>query len=142
MNNDTEVKKSVVINAGISKVWDAIINSDLTKKYMYNSEVISDWKTGSSIIWRDADNKKIHVKGIILNIEPGRYLETKDLSIDSGLPDVESNYSRVTYELTIEKDKTRLAVTEKNFNCDERRYNDSEKFWTVVIHNLKVLLEK
>ena len=142
MFKDAEVKISVLINAGISKVWDAIINPEITKKYMHNIEVISDWKAGSSILWRDAVSKKVHVKGIVLNIEPERYLETKDLSIDSGLPDIESNYSRVTYELTIENDKTFLTVTENNFNGDKRRYNDSEKFWNVVIINLKELLEK
>ncbi len=142
MNRDAEVNKSVLIKAEPSKVWDAIINPGLTKKYMYNSEVISDWKAGSSIIWRDADSKKVHVKGIILNIEPERLLKTKDLSIDAGLDDMESNYSRVTYELEREKDKTLLKVTENNFNGDERRFYDSEKFWNIVLKNLKELLEE
>ncbi len=142
MNKDAEVNKSVLIKAEPSKVWDAIINPKQTKKYMYNSEVISDWKPGSSIIWRDADSKKLHVQGIILNIEPERHLKTKDLSIDAGLEDIESNYSSVTYELEREKDKTLLKVTENNFNGDERRFNDSEKFWNIVLKNLKELLEE
>ena len=135
------VNKEILIEADTSKVWDAITNPELTKQYIYHSEVISDWKKGSSIIWRDADTKKVHVKGIILEIETGQLLKTKDLSIDSGLPDVESNYSYVTYELDEENSRTNLKVTEDNFNGDEKRYKDSDNFWNVVLKGLKDLLE-
>ncbi len=87
------------INSPAKNVWDAITNPVITKQYMYNSEVISDWKTGSTIIWRDADSAKVYVKGIIKEIQPQKLLRTIDLSIDSGLQNIESNYSRVTNEL-------------------------------------------
>ncbi len=142
MTDQLIVTKEIVINADASKVWEAITNPELTKKYMHNSEVISDWKSGSAILWRDAESGKVHVKGTIVNIELGKYLRTLDLSIDSGLPDKESNYSRVTYELNNEKGKTRLRITEDKFNSDEKRFNDSVKFWEVVLLGLKNLLEE
>ncbi len=142
MRSELIVKKSVLINSDVSKVWDAITDPAQTKKYMYNSEVISDWVEGGTVIWRDADTKKVHVKGIILKIEPALYLETKDLSIDAGLDDVESNYSRVLYKLTERKGKTLLEITEDSFNGDERRYNDAEKFWGTVLKSMKELLEE
>ncbi len=142
MRKELVVKKSIKINADTSSVWEAITNPELTKKYMYNSEVISDWKKGNSILWRDAVNKKIHVKGIIVDIEPGRFLQTSDLSIDLGLPDIESNYSRVVYELKKENGKTVLSVTEDKFNGDEKRYKDGENFWNVILIKMKELLEE
>ncbi len=142
MEKELVVNKKILIEADTSKVWDGITNPTLTKQYMYNSEVISDWKNGSQIIWRDAGNKRIHVKGIILEIEPGRLLRTKDLSIDSGLPDAESNYSYVAYELAEENGKTKLIIKEDNFNGDEKRYKDSENFWNEVLKKMKELLEK
>ena len=142
MEKELVVKKSVIINAAPSKVWDAITNPDLTKKYMYNSEVVSDWTTGSSIIWRDAGNKGVHVRGIIVGIQSEKYLETLDLSIDSDMADIESNYSRVRYELKKDNNKTLLYLTEKNFNGDKKRYEDADKFWTIVIKRMKELLEK
>ena len=78
-----------MIYAEASIVWNAITNPELTEKYIHNSEVISDWKAGSSVIWRDADSQKIHAKGEILKIVPEKYLQTKDLSLDAGLPDLE-----------------------------------------------------
>jgi uncharacterized protein YndB with AHSA1/START domain len=136
------VNKNISINASAEKVWEAITNPELTKKYMYNSEVISEWKEGSTIIWRDAGSRKVHVKGIIKEIRPGKLLQTIDLSLDSGLPDVESNYSRVTYELKNDNGKTLLIVTEDNLNGDEERFNDSKNFWDVVLKGLKELVEK
>ena len=109
---------------------------------MYHSEVISDWKVGSTIMWRDSDNKKVHVKGIIKEIKPEKFLKTFDLSIDSGLPDIESNYSRVTYELVNENGKTQLIVTEDNFNNDEKRYQDALNFWNNVLAAMNKLLEQ
>ncbi len=135
------VKKSIVINAESSRVWDAITNSELTKKYMYNNEVVSAWEKGALIQWQDAGNKTVHVKGIIQEIDPGKYLQTLDLSIDSGLPDIEANYSRVSYELKKEDGKTLLSVTEDKFNGDEKRYKDAENFWTIILKKMKELLE-
>ncbi len=142
MKHELVVIKSITIKANALQVWQAITNPELTKKYMYNSEVISDWKTGSSITWSDADTKKLHVKGVILNIEHGRYLETKDLSIDAALDDDESNYTRVIYQLREENESTRLEVKEDHFNGDEKRYNDAENFWTTILKRIKELLEK
>jgi uncharacterized protein YndB with AHSA1/START domain len=141
MGKELIVRKSILINVPASKVWDAITNPALTKQYMYNSEVISDWKAGSSIIWKDAESGKVHVKGIIEKIKIGSYLRTKDLSVDAGLTDAEENYSRVVYELKNENGNTLLSVKENNFNGDEKRYKDAEKFWDTVLNNLKKLLE-
>lgn len=142
MEDKLIVQKIISINAGIAKVWEAITNPELTRQYMFNSEVISGWNKGSSVLWRDADNKKVHVKGIITDIKPGEYLETSDLSIDSGLEDKESNYSRVRYELKKDNDKTLLYLTEDKFNSDYKRYIDADNFWTAVIKRMKELLEK
>lgn len=142
MGKELIVKKTITINTDPGRVWDAITNPELTKKYMFNSEVISDWKKEASILWRDADNKKVHVKGIIVKIEPGRYLQTSDLSIDSGLPDIESNYSRVCYELRAENEKTILSVSEDKFNGDEKRYKDAENFWNIILNKMKTTLEE
>lgn len=141
MENDLVVKKLITISADSAKVWDAITNSELTKKYMYNSVIDSTWRKGSSIIWKDADSGKIHVKGKILQIEPEKILVTSDLSIDANLPDITSNYTTVKYELNSKNDKTILSVTEENFNGNIKRFKDAEQFWEKVLTGLKNLFE-
>jgi uncharacterized protein YndB with AHSA1/START domain len=41
-----------LVHARIEKVWDALVNPDIIKKYMIGTTVISDWKEGSQIVWR------------------------------------------------------------------------------------------
>ena len=142
MEGELIVRKSVLITAEPAEVWRAITTPELTRQYMHNSEVISGWNAGDTIVWKDAENKKVHVKGIIVDIKPGTYLQTSDLSIDSGLPDIESNYSRVIYELKKENEKTLLSVTEDKFNRDEKRYKDAENFWNIILIKMKELLEE
>ncbi len=45
-------KASISINASIAKVWDALTNPEVIKQYMFGTEIISDWKEGSPIIWK------------------------------------------------------------------------------------------
>ncbi len=141
MAKELKVEKSIEINTSPSVVWNAITNSGTTKKYMFNAEIISDWKAGSSIVWRNADNGKIYVKGEIIRIAPQRFLQTSDFNPNIGLADIESNYSMVTYELNSIKGRTLLKITESNFNGDEFRYKDSDKFWETVLIKLRDLLE-
>lgn len=50
------MKKSILIDADISKVWNALINSDLTERYAFGLRVSSDWKVGSSVLWKGTYN--------------------------------------------------------------------------------------
>ena len=72
-----EVKNSIHINAPAEKVWKALANPELTKKYMYGCETVSDWKAGSSLLWRGEYEGKqvVFVKGFILSIKPCIHLK-------------------------------------------------------------------
>jgi hypothetical protein len=43
---------TTAIEAPITDVWDALVNPGTVKQYMFGTDVISDWKEGSSIVWR------------------------------------------------------------------------------------------
>lgn len=43
-------KAETTINAQAGNVWDALINPDMIRKYMFGATVISDWKEGSKIV--------------------------------------------------------------------------------------------
>jgi uncharacterized protein YndB with AHSA1/START domain len=42
---------TTAIEAPITDVWDALVNPGTVKQYMFGTDVISDRKEGSSIIW-------------------------------------------------------------------------------------------
>ena len=52
MENKLVAKACVEINAPVTKVWDALTNTKLIKKYMFGTEAVSDWKEGSKIVWK------------------------------------------------------------------------------------------
>jgi hypothetical protein len=43
------VKKEIENNADVSKVWNALINPELIKQYLFGTEAVSEWKIGSPI---------------------------------------------------------------------------------------------
>jgi uncharacterized protein YndB with AHSA1/START domain len=65
------VQNIITIDAPIAKVWDAIVNPEQTKKYMFGRETASEWKIGKPLLWKMVYEGKdfIPIKGIILEIE-------------------------------------------------------------------------
>jgi len=51
MSEPLIVKNSITINAPAAKVWNALVNPEETKKYMFGCETVSDWQVGSPLIW-------------------------------------------------------------------------------------------
>jgi len=144
MIKELKVTKTVELHADISKVWEALTNPELSKKYMFNCAVMSDWKVGSPIVYKEFKEGKAieHVKGKIVNIEPGKLLQFTAWGPESGLEDVESNYTIVTCKLSSKNGHTELSVTQENFGGDEKRYNDSNQGWDYALTGLKKLFRK
>ena len=43
---------SMTINAPRAKVWDALVDPEKIKQYILVSAVVSEWREGSSIVWK------------------------------------------------------------------------------------------
>jgi uncharacterized protein YndB with AHSA1/START domain len=52
MNEGFIAKASIAINAPIGEVWKALVNPEVIRQYMLGTNVISDWKEGSQIVWK------------------------------------------------------------------------------------------
>ena len=145
MEKELIVKKSVTVNADISKVWDALTNPERTKNYMFGCEALSDWKVGSPLIWKGAADGKVYVKGNIVKIQHEKLLQYTTFDPNSDFEDVPSNYLTVTIELSPEKGQTTLSVTQGDFagvENGEKRYNDSIGGWDYALKGLKEVVEK
>ena len=141
MDKKFVVKVSTIIDASPAKVWEALIKPELIKQYLFDTEVISDWKVGSSIIYKGEWNGKSYEdKGIILQLVPEKIFESTYWSSMSGISDVPENYKKVTYELTPENGSTKITLTQDN-NATEKEKNHSEQNWKMVLDGLKKLLE-
>jgi uncharacterized protein YndB with AHSA1/START domain len=141
MNHQLEVKKSIEITASLMDVWNALTDRETIKKYFFGTEAISDWEEGSSLLFRGAwEGKSYEDKGTILEAIPGEMLKYDYWSGFSGLEDKPENYSVVTYTLEQAVDGTILYLKQKGFAGEEAKAH-SEQGWTMVLKNLKELLE-
>ena len=142
MDKDLIAKASININASSERVWDALVNPEAIKQYMFGTNVVSDWREGSSIIWKgEWQGKTYEDKGTILQLKPGRKIQYSHFSPLSGFPDKPENYHIVTVEISVKENQTHVLLTQDNNATDEER-TDSEKNWEMMLVGLKKFVEQ
>jgi len=135
-------KAEAEINAPTDKIWDALVNPETIKKYMFGTTVVSDWKEGSSIAWKgEWQGKPYEDKGKILQIKPKIKLQYSHFSPLTGQADVPENYHTVTIELK-EKDATTLVTLYQDNNSNAQEKQHSEKNWAMMLSGLKKVVEE
>ena len=135
-------RASITINAPIDRVWDALVNPDKIKQYMFGTNAVSDWKEGSSIVWKgEWEGKKYEDKGVILKLEPGHMIQYSHFSPLTGQPDLPWNYHIVTIELSGKGRLAHVFLMQDNNESEEAREH-SEKNWNMMLGGLKKYLEK
>jgi uncharacterized protein YndB with AHSA1/START domain len=139
--NPLIAKAIIIINSPGVKVWDALTKPDLIKQYLFGTNVITDWKVGSSIIYEGQwQGKSYQDKGMVVQVEQGKLLVSTFWSSLEGLPDIPENYKTVRYDLSPEGSGTRLTVTQDN-NANQDEANHSSQNWKMVLEGIKKLLE-
>jgi len=129
------------IDAAPDQVWDALVDPDQIKEYMFGSDVESDFRPGSAITWRgEYEGKAYEDKGTVLEVEPRRRLSVTHYSPMSGQPDVPENYHVVTYELTELRNGTRVSLRQDN-NATADEVEHSKQNWSTVLAGLKRCVE-
>jgi len=142
MEKNLIAKASTTIDASIEKVWDALVNPKMIKKYMFGTTVSSEWKKGSDIKWKgEYEGEKYEDKGKILEIKPESVLKYTHYSPLSGEEDIPENYNTVTIKLSDKKEEVSVVLLQDN-NANEKAVKQSEKNWNVMLDGLKKLLEK
>lgn len=130
MNSDQIIKRSIIINAGKVDVWDALTEPKQTKKYMFNSEVYSDWKVGSKINWKgEFKGYQSAEQGTILQCELHKCLKYTSFDPNFGLEDLPENYLHISYELIGKEKQTELQINIINFNGDSKRTKNIAEHW-------------
>lgn len=135
-------KAKTNIHAPAYKVWDALVNPVIIKKYMFGATVVSDWEEGSEIKWKGQwKGKDYEDKGVILQINPESKLQYTHYSRLSGEEDIPENYHRVTIELVEMEGQTMVTLTQDNNDTDGAREH-SEKNWKMMLEGLKKTVEE
>lgn len=149
MPNELIVRNEITINAPITKVWKALVDPAKTKLYMFGCEAISDWKEGSSLVWKGVwDGKEmIAVKGNVVSFQPFDFLSYTTFDPNnSSIPDLPQNYLTVTYALADNEGKTNLTVTQGDYTKvadGQKRYDEAMNAggWASILDDIKKIVE-
>jgi uncharacterized protein YndB with AHSA1/START domain len=132
---------SMTINAPATKVWQALTDPKIVKQYFFGTNLKSDWKKGSPIIWEGAwEGKTYQDTGTILDIDPGKYVKYNYWSSMSGTENKPENYANITYGLSEKDGKTVLTITQDNIKSKESKEH-SEQNWKSVFGKMKEMIE-
>lgn len=128
------------IGASPHKVWQALIDPEITYRYWFGTRFESDWKIGSPIIWRR--DGKITDEQTLLILEPPRVLSF------TFHPVINEEFrreppSKVTLELQAgARDAvTRLTLVHEEFPEGSAVHRACTAGWPQILSSLKTLLE-
>lgn len=142
MKKDIILKTTVTFDAAVLDVWHALTDPGSIKKYLFGTDVKSQWKPGSDITWEgEWEGKKYKDKGQILKMEAPELLQYTYLSGLSGKEDKPENYTLVTNKLIqMGKNKTLLILTQDH-NESKRSMEHSKTNWKMVFKKMKELFK-
>jgi uncharacterized protein YndB with AHSA1/START domain len=130
------------------KVWQALVDTDVTRKYWADPTSdspahvnVSDWKAGSQ--WehqRLDDARTVDMVGkVVVSTPPRRLVMTWARPKEAG---ENSKHSRVTFDIVPQGDGlVRLTVTHEDLERDPQMFESISNGWPKVLSNLKTLLE-
>ena len=137
-------KDQITLQATIGDVWKALTDPDLTKEYMYGCRAVTDWKVGSSLIWRGAADGVDYVIGQVVKYEPGSRLTFTVFDPNAGYEDKPENYLTSEYTLSAVDDSTVIKIAQHDFSQvenGEKRFEEAAAGWQYALEGLRKLLE-
>ena len=129
------------ITASPARVWSALTDPAQIKRYMFGSEVETDWEPGGTIVWKgEYQGRAYQDKGRVVEVEPERRLVVTHFSPLSGQDDVPENYHTLTYVLEPRGGGTHVSLSQDN-NASEEEAAHSRDNWTAMLSGLKSVIE-
>ena len=129
------------INASPARVWDALVDPEQIKQYMFGSQVETDWQPGSPIVWKgEYEGKSYQDKGEIVEIQKDRKLVVTHFSPLSGQKDEPANYHTLTYTLDGQGGGTHLSLSQDN-NGSAEEAEHSRSNWEMMLTGIKKTVE-
>lgn len=127
----------VYIESTAEKVYDAILDPELTKLFWGRQRNVSDWKVGSAWSHRDYDDEAaVHVVGeVVVADRPNQLVLTWRRPAEAA----GVNESRLTFKVESVFGAVRLTVTHEDLDPEMAKGVTSG--WPAILSSLKTLLE-
>ena len=131
------------IEASPARVWKALTDPDEIEKYMFGSHVVTDWRPGSSIVWKgEYDGKTYEDKGEILESRARATAKRHALQPAGrpGRPSAELPHGRIR-TASCQRRATRVTINQDN-NPTPEAAEHSKANWERMLSGLKRLVEQ
>jgi uncharacterized protein YndB with AHSA1/START domain len=126
------------IRTAPEKLWQALTDGAVTRKYLFNETVHSDWKPGSEWYSTGPEGKR-DVDGKVLECDPPRRLViTWHVLFD---PELSNEISTVTYLIEKRGELCKLSVRHDLADAPKTAGQVNSDGWQWILSNLKTLLE-
>jgi uncharacterized protein YndB with AHSA1/START domain len=137
MENNVQIYQ-VFIRTTPEKLWQALTDGSMTKKYLFNETLHSDWKRGSE--WHSTSPEgRRDVEGTVIESDPpNRLVLTWRALYDKEL---KSELSRVTYLVEKRGEVCKLTVNHELTEAPKTARHVSQDGWQLILSGLKTLLE-
>jgi uncharacterized protein YndB with AHSA1/START domain len=122
------------------KLWNALLDPELTKDYWARHANRSDWKPGSPWRHEDYDDaSQVRIVGTVLESVPPRRLVLTWASPENAGDPVKT--SRVTFDVEPYRDAVRLTVIHDELEPESEMLRGISAGWPAVLSSLKSMLE-
>lgn len=127
----------VEVQAPRERLWQALTDPGQIARYMGGSQVETDWRVGSPIVWRgEYDGHSYQDRGEVLVYDEPDRLSMTHYSPLTGQEDVPENYHTLVYTLTDTGGGTRVELTQDG--CDsEQQVEQFSANWQGFLDGLK-----
>ena len=127
------------IRTTAEKLWQALLDPELTRLYWCDTRVDADWKVGGA--WtRKTPDGQLKDSGEILEIDPPKRLVMSWRN--EFRPEIrEEGFSRATYELEPQGDTVKLTIIHEFEKPDSKFLQAVSGGWPLILASLKSLLE-
>jgi uncharacterized protein YndB with AHSA1/START domain len=104
---------TLVVKAPASRVWEALTLPALVKQWQYGSDLVTDWRPGSPIRFRNEWEGQVFEQwGTVQSFDPPRQLSYTLFFPGPGVEDIPSNYFTMTYRLEETAGATTVSITQ------------------------------
>jgi uncharacterized protein YndB with AHSA1/START domain len=132
---------TIVLNAPVEKVWNALTQPELVKQWQYGSDLITDWKVGNEIRFRNEWEGQVFEQwGNVLEIVPNQKIKYSLFFPRPGLEDKPENYFIMSYVLSEENQKTKLEIIQED-NRPGAVQEEPQGEENPILQGLKAIIE-